>query len=62
MPLSTLLSQARATSIEEVVSLMTAIERALSISDGLWWFNDRLDRFTSCAARGLNASIVPLRT
>ena len=34
-----LIKRRRASSIAEVVDIMTALERELSRSDGLWWFN-----------------------
>ena len=46
MPLASLLTQARPTTIDEVVSLMTAIEQALPVTDGLWWFNHLYLRVT----------------
>ena len=39
LPLSPILSTGRAASIDEVVSVMTAIDQTLLPSDGLWWFN-----------------------
>ena len=39
MQISTLLLQAPANSIEEVLGIMDAIEQGLPSSDGLWWFN-----------------------
>src|SRR5260221_4591719 len=39
LPLSLILAKAPATSIDEVVSVMTAIDQALPVSDGLRWFN-----------------------
>jgi hypothetical protein len=39
VPLPPLLSNRPATSIDEVVGVMTAIDAALLPSDGLWWFN-----------------------
>lgn len=37
--LSEAIKRRRASSVAEVVDIMTAIERELSASDGLWWFN-----------------------
>lgn len=37
---SQVITRRRASSIDEVVDIMTALERELSRSDGLWWFNN----------------------
>ena len=46
VPLSTILPQAPASSIEEVLDVMGAIDGALLPSDGLWWFNHLYLRVT----------------
>ena len=45
------LTRRRASSIAEVVEIMTALESALSRNDGVWWFN-RLYRRVTLAVRG----------
>jgi len=49
--LSEVITRRRASSIDEVVDIMTALERELSRSDGLWWFNHLYLRVT-LAVRG----------
>jgi len=44
--LSEAIKRRRASSIAEVVDIMTALERELSRSDGLWWFNHLYLRVT----------------
>lgn len=44
--LSELTTRRRATSIAEVVDIMTTIDRELSDADGLWWFNHLYLRVT----------------
>ena len=46
MALSTVLPQAPANSIDQVLDVMAAIERTLPSSDGLWWFNHLYRRVT----------------
>jgi len=49
--LNQVITRRRASSIDEVVEIMTALERELSRSDGLWWFNHLYLRVT-LAVRG----------
>ena len=49
--LSDVIKRRRASSIDEVVDIMTALEREVSRSDGLWWFNHLYLRVT-LAVRG----------
>ena len=44
--LSEVIKRRRASSIAEVVDIMTALERELSRNDGLWWFNHLYLRVT----------------
>ena len=46
MPSSPMLRQAPASTIEDAVGIMTAIEETLPSSDGLWWFNHLYLRVT----------------
>jgi len=53
--LSDLTSRRRAATIEEVVDIMTTLDRELSERDGLWWFNHLYLRVT-CAVRAATAT------
>lgn len=51
-----LLPKAPVASIDQVVSVMTAIEQALPKSDGLWWFNHLYLRVTLGVRAAMNTS------
>jgi hypothetical protein len=54
--LSEALRRRRASSIGEVVEIMTALEGALSRNDGLWWFNRLYLRVTVAVSRAVTTT------
>ena len=57
--LPSLLPQVPAGSIDEVVAVMTAIERTLPQSDGLWWFNHLYLEVTLSVRETMSAPATP---